>query len=99
MTYRDKLVVAVFGYGVLLGVLGGYFSFLGKPGFGMLKALCGVIVGHFMFWPKFYPILVEFATCARFEDKYGAEDDDEDWDDSDDSKFRKQLKEMFKSRL
>ena len=96
MMYKDKLVVTVLGYGVIHGVLGGCFSFLGKPGFGIQKALCGVVVGHFMFWPMFYPILVELATCVRFEEKYGAEDDDEDRDDSYDSEFRKQLKEIFK---
>ena len=74
MKYTERLLLSFFAYAALLGFIGGSFSFLGMPGFGLAKALVGVIICHTLLWPFFRQILGYYALMARFEDEEYLED-------------------------
>ena len=74
MKYTERLLLSFFAYAALLGFIGGSSSFLGMPGFGLAKALVGVIICHTLLWPFFRQILGYYALMARFEDEEYLED-------------------------
>ena len=74
MKYTERLLLSFFAYAALLGFIGGSFSFLGMPGFGLAKALVGVFICHTLLWPFFRQILGYYALMARFEDEEYLED-------------------------
>ena len=69
MKYTERLLLSFFAYAALLGFIGGSSSFLGMPGFGLAKALVGVIICPTLLWPFFRQILGYYALMARFEDE------------------------------
>ena len=93
MKYTERLLLSFFAYAALLGFIGGSFSFLGMPGFGLAKALVGVFICHTLLWPFFRQILGYYALMARFEDEEYLEDIE---DDPNDSEFVRQLKDFFR---
>ena len=74
MKYTERLLLSFFAYAALLGFIGGSSSFLGMPGFGLAKALVGVIICPTLLWPFFRQILGYYALMARFEDEEYLED-------------------------
>ena len=93
MKYTERLLLSFFAYAALLGFIGGSSSFLGMPGFGLPKALVGVIISPTLLWPFFRQIPGYYALMARFEDEEYLEDIE---DDPNDSEFVRQLKDFFR---
>ena len=98
MKASEKLMWTVLGYAALLGFIGGWFSFLGSPGFGSLKALCGVFIGRQMFWPLFLPKIMEHAINAHFEEDPNKSHDTLIKEYPTVSKIVKRIKRFFNTR-